>query len=180
MQKLETSIPGVLLLKPRIFEDDRGWFAETFNEQTFQAAGLPTRFVQDNQSHSRRGVLRGLHYQLGQPQGKLVRVTRGSIYDVVVDLRPGSPTLGRWAGFELSDAENSALWIPEDFAHGFLALSEWADVTYKVTTPYNPQTERTLRWDDPKTGVRWPSTGAPILSAKDAVGKLWHEAELPQ
>jgi dTDP-4-dehydrorhamnose 3,5-epimerase len=180
MQIAETSIPGLLLVRPRVFEDERGWFAETFNQQTFAERGLPDRFVQDNQSHSRRGVLRGLHYQLGAAQGKLVRVLKGKIYDVVVDLRKGSKTLGQWAGFELSEEENQALWVPEDFAHGFLVLSEWADVMYKVTRPYDPKAERTLRWDDPTVGIRWPWEGAPLLSAKDAVGQFWNEAELPE
>jgi dTDP-4-dehydrorhamnose 3,5-epimerase len=179
MQKIETAIPGLLLLKPRVFEDDRGWFTETYNEQAFVASGLPARFVQDNQSHSHRGVLRGLHYQLGEPQGKLVRVTKGRVFDAVVDLRPGSGTFGKWAGFELSDTDHTTLWIPENFAHGFLVLSEWADVLYKVTRPYNPATERTLRWNDPFIGIQWPCEGDPVLSAKDAEGRLWQDADLP-
>ena len=175
----DARIPGLKLIRPEIFSDDRGWFAEMWNEASFATAGLPTRFVQDNQSHSKRGVLRGLHYQLGQPQGKLVRVLQGTIYDVVVDLRPGSPTRGGWAAFELSSENRHSLWIPENFAHGFLVLSETADVLYKVTAPYHPKMERTLRWNDPTVAIQWPLDGDPVLSPKDAEGKLWPEAGLP-
>ena len=172
-------IPGLTLIEPTVFSDDRGWFAEMWNEAAFAAAGLPTRFLQDNQSRSHRNVLRGLHYQLGNPQGKLVRVLAGAIYDVAVDLRAGSPTRGQWAGFELSGENRKALWIPEDFAHGFLVLSESAEVLYKVTAPYDPKTERTLFWNDRTVNIDWPDDGSPVLSAKDADGKLWDEADLP-
>ena len=179
MQFYDGPIPGLKLIQPKIYSDDRGWFAEMWKEEACAAAGLPARFIQDNQSHSRRGVLRGLHYQLGNPQGKLVRVLQGTIYDVAVDLRPGSPTRGQWAGFELSGENRHSLWIPEDFAHGFLVLSDTADVLYKVTAPYDPKSERTLRWDDPFIGIQWPGSGSSVLSAKDAAGSLWSEADLP-
>ena len=179
MQIKEALISGLKLIEPRVFSDDRGWFAEMWNKAAYEAAGLPTCFLQDNQSHSRRGVLRGLHYQLGHPQGKLVRVLQGTIYDVAVDLRPGSATRGQWAGFELSSENRHSLWIPENFAHGFLVLSETADVLYKVTGPYDPTAERTLRWDDPTVAIRWPGDIAPILSAQDAAGSYWPEADLP-
>lgn len=179
MQVKDGSIPGLKLIEPRVFTDDRGWFAEMWNEAAYAAAGLPDHFLQDNQSHSRHGVLRGLHYQLGNPQGKLVRVLQGTIYDVAVDLRPGSPTRSQWAGFELSSDNRHSLWIPENFAHGFLVLSDTADVLYKVTGPYDPKTERTLRWDDPTVAIHWPDNINPILSAKDSAGSFWPEADLP-
>ncbi|TCK75039.1 dTDP-4-dehydrorhamnose 3,5-epimerase [Acidipila rosea] len=179
MKVTETSLPGVLLLEPRLFTDSRGWFAEFYNERVFAEAGLPSHFIQDNQSHSTEGVLRGMHYQLGAPQGKLVRVLSGTIYDAVVDLRPGSPTRGQWAGFELSSENRHILWIPEDFAHGFKVLSKTADVLYKVTKPYDSRAERTLRWDDPEVNILWPGSATPVLSSKDADGKFWSEAELP-
>jgi len=179
----DTPLRDVKIVRPKRFTDDRGWFAETFNERSFTAIGLPTRFVQDNQSLSKRGVLRGLHYQLEQPQGKVVRCLSGEIYDVAVDLRRDSPDFGKWAGFHLSgDSGNSLdmLWIPEGFAHGFLVLSESASVLYKTTAPYFPAGERCIRWDDPKLAIKWPDTGvAPIVAAKDAAGKLFTEAELP-
>ena len=180
MKVVETALGGVLLLEPRVFADDRGWFAEVYNRHTFATLGLPSDFQQDNQSHSRQGVLRGMHYQLRCPQGKLVRVLAGAIYDAVVDLRPGSPTRGHWAGFELSHENRRMLWVPEDFAHGFKVISTSADVLYKVTAPYDPEAERTLRWDDPEVGIEWPGTGLPVLSQKDREGKLWKEAELPR
>ncbi len=179
MQTIGTKLEGVILIEPKLFRDDRGWFMEAFNEATFAAAGLPSHFIQDNQSRSRHGVLRGLHYQLGRPQGKLVRVLQGAIFDVVVDLRPASPTRGQWAGFALSDENRHSLWIPEDFAHGFIVTSESADVLYKVTAPYDPKTERTLRWDDPTVGIQWPLQTLPVLSPKDEAGQLWDNAELP-
>lgn len=178
-----TSLQDVKLLEPRIYADDRGWFAEVFNQSTFSSAGLPGQFVQDNQSFSRKGVLRGLHYQLGQQQGKLVRAVSGSIYDIAVDLRRNSPTFGQWAGFNLVKEKLQFLWIPEGFAHGFLVLSESATVLYKTTALYYPQGERCIRWDDPDLAIEWPlrklRTGEPILSAKDAAGSLFREAELP-
>jgi dTDP-4-dehydrorhamnose 3,5-epimerase len=179
MQRLNTKLDGVTLIEPKVFEDDRGWFMEAFNEAAFRNLGLPSHFIQDNQSHSRRNVLRGLHYQVERPQGKLVRVLAGRIFDVVVDLRPLSSTRGSWAGFELSGENRHSLWIPENFAHGFVVLSETADVLYKVTSPYDPKTERTLRWDDPEVGIHWQLTGRPILSPKDEAGQFWGEADLP-
>jgi dTDP-4-dehydrorhamnose 3,5-epimerase len=149
-----------------VFADDRGFFLETHNERDFAAAGIAARFVQDNQSRSKRGVLRGLHYQLEHPQGKLVRVTRGKIFDVVADVRTGSPDFGKWVGVVLDDEQKQALWIPEGFAHGFCVLSDEADVAYKTTDFYDPAAERGIRWDDPLLGIGWPIK-EPILSAKD-------------
>ena len=181
MQVLETALQDLKLLRPQKYADERGWFAETFNAKTFAANGLPINFVQENHSSSRRGVLRGLHYQLGEPQGKLVRVLAGHIWDVAVDLRPGSPDFGRWAGFDLRGSELEFLWIPEGFAHGFLVLSETAEVLYKTTRFYHPAGERCVRWDDPTLGIQWPlaTIGEPLLSAKDAVGSVLTAAELP-
>ncbi|MHB1022602.1 MAG: dTDP-4-dehydrorhamnose 3,5-epimerase [Acidobacteriaceae bacterium] len=179
----ETALRDVKLLEPSTYADGRGWFAEVFNTSTFRAAGLPEQFVQDNQSLSRRGVLRGLHYQLGQQQGKLVRAVSGHIYDVAVDLRRNSPTFAQWAGFNLVEEKLQFLWIPEGFAHGFLALSETATVLYKTTALYYPPGERCIRWNDPDLKIEWPLSqiGAegPILSGKDAIGSLFREAELP-
>lgn len=182
MQVLETPLPDVKLVRPKKHGDERGWFAEVFNAKGFAGAGLPDHFVQDNQSFSRRGVLRGLHYQLGEPQGKLVRVLAGHIWDVAVDLRPGSPHFGRWAGFHLAEEELEFLWIPEGFGHGFLVMSETASVLYKTTRLYYPAGERCVRWDDPDLGITWPleQIGAPSVSAKDAVGALLRDAELPE
>jgi dTDP-4-dehydrorhamnose 3,5-epimerase len=187
MQILTTTLADVKVIRPKRHGDARGWFTEVFNAETFRAAGLPTSFVQDNQSMSARGVLRGLHYQLGQPQGKLVRVLSGHIWDVAVDLRRGSPDFGRWAGFHLHplnpDGELEMLWIPEGFAHGFLVLSDTAEVLYKTTRGYYPQGERCIRWDDPKLGIAWPlgELGGvePAVSAKDAIGAAFADAELP-
>ncbi len=184
MQVSDTELPDVKLVYPTRHGDARGWFAETFNAISFRAAGLPDSFAQDNQSFSARGVLRGLHYQLGEPQGKLVRVLSGHIWDVAVDLRKTSPHFGMWAGFDLrprnSDGELEMLWIPEGFAHGFVVLSETADVLYKTTRGYYPQGERCIRWDDPALAIRWPLEGiTPAVSAKDAVGSSLAEAELP-
>ncbi len=185
MQVLETTLHGVKVVQPKRFGDERGWFAEFFNEERYLAAGLPGRFVQDNQSRSARGVLRGLHYQLGRPQGKLVRVLSGRIWDVVVDLRHESPTFGRHEAFDLQPlnpaGEPELLWIPEGFAHGFLVLSENAEVLYKTTDSYFPEGERTILWSDPKLGIPWPLDGmTPSVSAKDAKGLLFEDAELPQ
>jgi dTDP-4-dehydrorhamnose 3,5-epimerase len=181
---LETSLRDVKLIEPRRFGDDRGWFAEVYNQHAFADAGLPASFVQDNQSHSQRGVLRGLHYQLGRPQGKLVRVLRGHIWDVAVDLRPDSPNFGRHAAFDLKGPELAdtvrLLWIPEGFAHGFLVLSETADVLYKTTDFYHPAGERTIRWDDRTLNIPWPLQGAaPTVSPKDAAGTTFATAEIP-
>jgi dTDP-4-dehydrorhamnose 3,5-epimerase len=187
MHVLDTPLQDVKLVQPRRFGDSRGWFAEVFNQSTFMAAGLPGNFVQDNQSFSRKGVLRGLHYQLGKPQGKLVRVLSGHIWDVAVDLRPSSPDFGRWAGFDLKaeSAEDplQLLWIPEGFAHGFLVLSETAEVLYKTTNLYYPEGERSILWNDPTLKISWPLDALngvePSVSAKDAVGSLFTVADLP-
>ena len=169
MNVVATEIPGVLLLEPRVFTDDRGAFFESFNAAAFAAAvGRPVSFVQDNQSTSRRHVLRGLHYQEPRPQGKLVRVVAGAIYDVAADIRPGSPSFGRWVGIELSAENRRQLWVPEGLAHGFLVLSESADVLYKTTDFYAPGCEKCLRWDDPTLGIRWPLSAPPLLSPRDA------------
>jgi dTDP-4-dehydrorhamnose 3,5-epimerase len=184
MQVLDTALRDVKLISPQRFCDDRGWFAEVFHAERFQGAGLASEFVQENQSFSVRGVIRGLHYQLGRPQGKLVRVLSGHIWDVAVDLRRDSPDFGRWAGCDLK-ARNAAgelelLWIPEGFAHGFLVLSETAEVLYKTTGPYYPQGERCVRWDDRTLGIAWPlGDMVPAVSAKDAAGSAFEEAELP-
>ncbi|MEB3328529.1 MAG: dTDP-4-dehydrorhamnose 3,5-epimerase [Candidatus Sericytochromatia bacterium] len=163
------ALPGVILLEPRVHADDRGYFLETWHAARYAANGIPTAFVQDNLSRSRRGVLRGLHYQLTQPQGKLVQVTRGRIFDVAVDVRQGSPTFGQWCGVELCEETHRQLWIPAGMAHGFLVLSEVADVSYKCTSPYDHASERGVRWDDPALGIAWPLAGAaPRVSAKDA------------
>jgi len=168
-----TEIPGVLLLEPRVFTDDRGAFFESFNAAAFAAAvGRPVSFVQDNQSTSRRHVLRGLHYQEPKPQGKLVRVVAGVIYDVAADIRPGSPSFGRWVGIELSAENRRQLWVPEGLAHGFLVLSESAEVLYKTTDFYAPGCEKCLRWDDPTLGIRWPLSAPPLLSPRDAAGAV--------
>jgi dTDP-4-dehydrorhamnose 3,5-epimerase len=159
-------LPGVLLITPRVFADGRGFFLESHNQRDFAAAGIPARFVQDNQSRSSRGVLRGLHYQLEHPQGKLVRVTHGRIFDVVADVRAGSPDFGKWIGTILDDERNQALWIPEGFAHGFCVLSDEADVVYKATDFYVPSAERGIRWNDPLLKIEWPIKD-PILSARD-------------
>lgn len=169
----QSEIPDVLILEPKVHGDTRGFFVETFNQREFAVAtGLEVNFVQDNHSRSRRGVLRGLHYQLAPcAQGKLVRVARGAIFDVAVDIRPDSITYGRWVGVRLDDVQHRQLWIPPGFAHGFLALSEEVDVIYKVTEYYSPQHERSIRWDDPAIAIQWPLDGmSPILSEKDAAG----------
>jgi len=187
MRVLDTPLRDVKLLQPQRFGDSRGWFAEVFNQSTFSAAGLPAHFVQDNQSSSVKGVLRGLHYQIGRPQGKLVRVLSGHIWDVAVDLRRDSPDFGRWAAFDLKplndDGELELLWIPEGFAHGFLVLSETAEVLYKTTRGYYPPGERSIIWNDPDLAISWPLgqlSGAEVsVSAKDAKGALLRNAELP-
>ena len=173
MNVVATEIPGVLLLEPRVFTDDRGAFFESFNAAAFAAAvGRPVSFVQDNQSTSRRHVLRGLHYQEPRPQGKLVRVVAGAVYDVAADIRPGSPSFGRWVGIELSAENRRQLWVPEGLAHGFLVLSESAEVLYKTTEFYAPGCEKCLRWDDPTLGIRWPLSAPPLLSPRDAAGAV--------
>jgi len=166
-----TALDGVLLFEPRVFADARGWFFESFNERAFAAAvGEPMTFVQDNHSSSRRNVLRGLHYQVEHPQGKLVRVVRGAVFDVAVDIRPGSPTRGRWVGVELSAANHRQLWIPPGLAHGFLVLSDEAEVVYKTTDFYAPACERCIAWNDPDLAIAWPLTEPPLVSPKDAAG----------
>lgn len=179
MQVEVTSIPAVLILKPEVYSDARGEFFESYNRQVFhQATGLDPDFVQDNHSRSFRGVLRGLHYQIRQPQGKLVRVTAGEVYDVAVDLRKSSPTFGLWVGANLSAENRDVMWIPEGFAHGFLVLSEFAEVLYKTTDYYAPQNERCIRWDDPDLAISWPLAGVtPCLSVKDGSAMPFRDAE---
>ncbi|WP_421683138.1 dTDP-4-dehydrorhamnose 3,5-epimerase [Stutzerimonas urumqiensis] len=178
MKVIETSIPDVLIIEPKVFGDERGFFYESFNAAAFEAAtGLKRQFVQDNHSKSQRGVLRGLHYQIQQPQGKLVRVVAGEVFDVTVDLRKSSPSFGRWFGTHLSAQNQRQLWIPEGFAHGFVVLSETAEFLYKTTDYYAPQHERSLLWNDPELGIEWPIDEPPQLSAKDQAGKPLRDAE---
>jgi dTDP-4-dehydrorhamnose 3,5-epimerase len=174
-----TSIPSVLIIEPRVFGDTRGFFFESFNQRAFnQATSLDVNFVQDNHSRSSKGVLRGLHYQIQQPQGKLVRVVRGSVFDVTVDLRKSSPTFGQWVGVELTEDNHCQLWIPPGFAHGFYVLSDSADFLYKTTDYYAPEFECSLIWNDPTIGIEWPLNTQPIISAKDAQGKKLADAEV--
>jgi dTDP-4-dehydrorhamnose 3,5-epimerase len=176
---VRTEIPDVLVLEPKVFGDERGFFFEPYNKRVFrEATGLEVEFVQDNHSRSRSGVLRGLHYQLRQPQGKLVRVPAGEVFDVAVDLRRGSATFGKWVGFHLDAVSKRMAWIPPGFAHGFLVLSEQADVLYKTTDYYAPEHERAVRWNDPRLGIAWPLRGEPILSGKDAAAPALADAEL--
>jgi dTDP-4-dehydrorhamnose 3,5-epimerase len=172
-----TEIPDVLVIEPKLFGDARGFFMETWSAREFARLGIDAQFVQDNHSRSGRNVLRGLHYQLRQPQGKLVRVTAGEIWDVAVDLRRSSPTFGRWTGKTLSAAEPRMLWIPAGFAHGFVVLSEHAEVQYKATDFYAPEHERTVLWNDPALGIDWPHAGEPLLSDKDRAGTPFARAE---
>ncbi len=176
---LRTEIPDVVQIRPDVFEDERGYFLETYREQAFAQAGIIARFVQDNQSGSTQEVLRGLHYQIEHAQGKLVRVVAGEIYDVAVDIRRSSQTFGRWLGLNLSARDRNELWIPPGFAHGFYVLSEEAEIHYKATDYYAPECERTILWKDPGLGIRWPLLDgrSPIVSAKDAAGKRLDEAE---
>ncbi len=163
-----TALPDVLLIEPKVFGDARGFFFESYNRRAFaEAAGLDVDFVQDNHSRSAQGVLRGLHYQIQQPQGKLVRVVAGAVFDVAVDIRKASPTFGQWVGIELSAENKKMVWVPPGFAHGFLVLSEVAEFLYKTTDYYAPSHERTIAWNDPDIGIAWPLAGAPLLSAKD-------------
>ena len=179
MQITPTAIPDVLVIEPRVFRDERGFFLETFQARKYAAAGVHAPLVQDNHSGSRRGVLRGLHYQVRCPQGKLVSVIAGEVFDVAVDLRRSSPTFGKWVGMTLSAEARRQVWIPPGFAHGFYTVSEWAEVCYKVTDFYNPECERTLLWNDPAVGVRWPlERGEPLLSPKDARGLPLAELEV--
>ncbi len=179
MHIIQTAIPDVLILEPKVFGDERGFFYESFNARAFsEATGLNPNFVQDNHSRSQRGVLRGLHYQVEQAQGKLVRVTAGEVYDVAVDLRRQSPTFGQWVGAHLSAENKRQLWVPEGFAHGFLVLSEFAEFLYKTTDYYAPAHERCIRWDDPKLAIAWPLQGEPRLSAKDQQGLSFDAADV--
>ncbi len=178
MKVAETALPGVLLIEPQLFGDDRGFFMETWNARAFVEAGIDVAFVQDNHSRSAKGVLRGLHYQLNTPQGKLVRVTRGAVYDVAVDIRRSSPHFGQWVGYQLSEDNRRMLWVPPGFAHGFVTLSDSADFLYKVTTPYSAADDRGIRWDDPDIAIHWPIEAAPSLSAKDAAAPSLAGAEL--
>ncbi|MDI6726327.1 MAG: dTDP-4-dehydrorhamnose 3,5-epimerase [Smithellaceae bacterium] len=180
MKTLRTAIADLLILEPEVFGDERGFFYESFHAGKFrQATGVTADFVQDNHSRSGRGVLRGLHYQIKQPQGKLVRVVRGAVFDVAVDLRKSSPTFGRWEGWELSETNHRQLWIPAGFAHGFFVLSEMAELLYKTTDYYAPEHERTINWDDQELAIAWPiPVGvAPLLSAKDAAAVPFHQSE---
>ncbi|MFJ1300412.1 dTDP-4-dehydrorhamnose 3,5-epimerase [Pseudomonadota bacterium AL_CKDN230030165-1A_HGKHYDSX7] len=178
MQAIRQQIPDVVLFEPKVFGDDRGFFFESFNQQQFESlTGLKTQFVQDNHSRSAHGVLRGLHYQMQQPQGKLVRVTAGEVFDVAVDLRRSSPTFGQWVGVHLSAQNKRQLWVPEGFAHGFVVLSESAEFLYKTTNYYAPQHERSILWNDPDLAIEWPISTDPILSAKDQQGVLLKDAD---
>lgn len=178
MKASSTTIADVLIIEPRVFGDPRGFFFESFNQRDFNAAtGTNYSFVQDNHSRSAKSVLRGLHYQLGQPQGKLVRVVRGAVFDVAVDIRPASLTFGKWFGLELNEYENRQLWVPPGLAHGFLVLSDSADFLYKTTDYYAPALERCIAWNDPTLAIDWPLNGiAPRLSAKDAEGQAFKTA----
>jgi len=179
MNVIETALPGVLILEPRIFRDARGAFCETYNERAMTALGLPTHWVQDNFSVSRKNVVRGIHYQIQNTQGKLVRVTHGVVWDVAVDLRRSSPAFGQHVGVELSGENGRMFWIPEGFGHGFVTLSEVAGFAYKVTDYYSPAGERTVLWNDPELGIEWPVSAAEaIVSEKDQQGRPLREAEL--
>lgn len=179
MKVIETRLPEVWILEPKVFGDERGFFMESFNQRAFEeATGCRRAFVQDNHSRSRCGVLRGLHYQLEQPQGKLVRVTHGRVFDVAVDLRRSSPNFGRWVGVELSADNNRQLWVPEGFGHGFVVLSDSADFLYKTTDYYHPASERSIRYDDPDLAIEWPQLEALSLSDKDLKGSSFREAEV--
>ncbi len=175
-----TPLEGVMVIRPRVFGDERGFFMESWNARTFTEGGLDPEFVQDNHSRSSRGILRGMHYQTEQVQGKLVRVTAGAVYDVVVDLRQSSPSFGQWYGLELRAEEHTMLWMPPGFAHGFYVLTDSADFLYKTTDYYHPESEVSLAWDDPAVGINWPLLDGetPILSAKDAAGLSWNDIPL--
>ena len=178
MNILNTALPGVLLLEPKVFGDHRGHFYESWNARSFDAAGIAANFVQDNHSHSARHVLRGLHYQIKQPQGKLVRAISGEVYDIAVDIRRSSPHFGQWVGMHLSAENKRMAWVPPGFAHGFVVLSESATVLYKNTDYYAPEYERCIAWNDPQLAIDWPFEGAPLLSPKDAEGRHLSDAEV--
>ncbi|MFT0516369.1 dTDP-4-dehydrorhamnose 3,5-epimerase [Pseudomonas faucium] len=179
MNIIATAIPDVLIIEPKVFGDSRGFFLESFNARDFaEATGIEAQFVQDNHSRSQRGVLRGLHYQIDNPQGKLVRVTQGAVLDVAVDIRRSSPTFGRWVATRLNADDHRQFWIPPGFAHGFLVLSESADFLYKTTDYYNPAAERCIRWDDPDLAIDWGLQAPPLLSAKDQAGAWLANADL--
>ena len=179
MKATRLAIPDVVLIEPKVFGDARGFFFESFNQKAFnEATGTNHAFVQDNHSRSGQGVLRGLHYQIQQPQGKLVRVARGRVWDVAVDIRKSSPTFGQWVGAELSEDNQHQLWVPPGFAHGFVVLSESADFLYKTTDYYAPEHERCIAWNDPQLAIRWPYEAEPRLSAKDAQGLMLAQAEV--
>ena len=177
MKVRSTDLPGVLLIEPQVFEDARGSFFESWNARVLAAAGLDATFVQDNHSRSHRGVLRGLHYQIAHPQGKLVRCVKGEVYDVAVDMRRSSPNFGRSVGVTLSEDNRRILWVPPGFAHGFVVTSDSADFLYKTTDYWFPEHERTLLWNDPALGLAWPQVGAPIVNAKDAAGTPFATAD---
>lgn len=178
MNVIETSLPGVLLLEPKVFGDERGFFYESYNKKAFEKVGITEEFVQDNHSRSVRHVLRGLHYQIKQPQGKLVRVIQGEVFDVAVELRKSSPHFGRWVGFKLSAENKRVAWIPPGFAHGFLVLSEVAEFLYKTTDYWAPEHERCIIWNDSDLAIDWPLRDKPTLSAKDKLGHALKKAEL--
>lgn len=180
MKFTPTNLPEVICIEPQVFGDERGFFMETYQSRRFAAAGITAEFVQDNHSGSRQGILRGLHYQIRQPQGKLVRAVVGTVFDVAVDIRRSSLTFGQWTGEILSAENRKMLWVPAGFAHGFYVLSEWAEFVYKATDFYAPEHERSIRWDDPQIGIDWPLVDGlpPTLNAKDAAGKWLSEAEI--
>ena len=178
MQVIKTEIPDVLIIEPKVFGDDRGFFFESYNKKQLSEIGISAEFVQDNHSRSVKNVLRGLHYQVKHAQGKLVRVTAGEIFDVVVDLRRSSPTFGKWAGFQLSASNKRIVWIPPGFAHGFLVISDYAEFLYKTTDYYAPEFERSIMWNDPDLAIAWPLNGGPALSPKDREGIAFRDAEL--
>jgi dTDP-4-dehydrorhamnose 3,5-epimerase len=177
MNKITTSLPGLLILEPQVFADERGFFLESYNQRTFAGLGITEPFVQDNHSYSQKNVIRGLHYQIRQPQGKLVRAVTGEILDVVLDLRRASPTFGKWEAVRLSADNKRILWIPPGFAHGFRVLSQGADVLYKATDFYAPEHERTVLWNDPLLKIDWQLDGPAVISAKDQLGSPFHQAE---
>jgi dTDP-4-dehydrorhamnose 3,5-epimerase len=179
VQIVETSLPGLLVIEPKVWGDARGFFFESYNQRRFEElTGIKNTFVQDNHSRSARNVLRGLHYQIRQPQGKLVRVVAGEVYDVAVDIRCSSPTFGKWFGTHLSAENKKMLWIPEGFAHGFVVLSDYAEFLYKTTDYWAPEHERCIRWNDPDLAIDWQISGEPVLSAKDQAGKPFRETEI--